>query len=115
MGLIHKNVQATEGKVQYLGYRSREIDEIVAAIANIAHQTNRLALDAAIQAAMAGENGKGFGAVASDIRRLAERAKHQASSNARIEPAVREDIRAMAGSNHDAEHHTSPDADFAQP
>src|SRR5207244_9605072 len=73
------------------------IYEIVAAISNIAHQTNRLALDAAIQAAMAGENGKGFGAVAADIRRLAERAKEEASMIARIVRSVREDIAAEIG------------------
>src|SRR3989440_9589803 len=75
MGRIQENVQETATKVQTLGDRSREINNIVEVIAGIAHQTNRLALDAAIQAAMAGENGKGFGAVAADIRRLAERAK----------------------------------------
>ena len=80
MGRINDNVQLTSSKVQDLGERSREIDEIVTVISSIAHQTNRLALDAAIQAAMAGENGKGFGAVAADIRRLAERAKEQVSS-----------------------------------
>src|SRR2546429_9103937 len=62
MGRIHEYVQDTSSKVQTLGDRSREINNIVEVIANIAHQTNRLALDAAIQAAMAGENGKGVGA-----------------------------------------------------
>src|SRR5260370_1112068 len=72
IGRIHSNVRETSNKVQTLGDRSREINNIVDAISTIAHQTNRLALDAAIQAAMAGDNGKGFGAVAADIRRLAE-------------------------------------------
>src|SRR3989440_5320221 len=67
MGRINENVHETATKVQTLGERSRAIDEIITAIGGIAHQTNRLALDAAIQAAMAGENGKGFGAVAADI------------------------------------------------
>ena len=107
MGRIHENVQITAGKVQTLGERSREINNIVEAIAAIAHQTNRLALDAAIQAAMAGENGKGFGAVAADIRRLAERAKDQASSIARIVRSVREDIGAAAVSMQDTERETS--------
>lgn len=107
MGRINENVQATSSKVQTLGERSREIDEIVEAIASIAHQTNRLALDAAIQAAMAGENGKGFGAVAADIRRLAERAKDQAGMIARIVRSVREDIGAAAISMHDTERETA--------
>src|SRR6266699_198283 len=107
MGRINVYVQETATKVQALGDSSREIDNIVAVISNIAHQTNRLALDAAIQAAMAGENGKGFGAVAADIRRLAERAKDQASMIGRIVRSVREDIGAVAVSMQDTERETS--------
>jgi hypothetical protein len=114
MGRIHEYVQDTSSKVQTLGDRSREINNIVEVIANIAHQTNRLALDAAIQAAMAGENGKGFGAVAADIRRLAERAKDQASSITRIVRAVREDIGAVAVSMRDTERETSVGSELAQ-
>ncbi len=114
MGRIHEYVQDTSSKVQTLGDRSREINNIVEVIANIAHQTNRLALDAAIQAAMAGENGKGFGAVAADIRRLAERAKDQASSIARIVRSVREDIGAVAVSMRDTERETSAGAKLAE-
>jgi methyl-accepting chemotaxis protein len=114
MGRINSYVQETSTKVQALGDSSREIDSIVTVIANIAHQTNRLALDAAIQAAMAGDNGKGFGAVAADIRRLAERAKEQASQIARIVRSVREDIGAAAISMQDTEHETSIGAKLAQ-
>jgi methyl-accepting chemotaxis protein len=114
MGRIHEYVLDTSSKVQTLGDRSREINNIVEVIANIAHQTNRLALDAAIQAAMAGENGKGFGAVAADIRRLAERAKDQASSIARIVRGVREDIGAVAVSMRDTERETSAGTELAQ-
>ncbi|HEV2581705.1 MAG TPA: methyl-accepting chemotaxis protein, partial [Ktedonobacteraceae bacterium] len=114
MGRIHTYVQDTASKVQALGDSSRQIDDIVGAIANIAHQTNRLALDAAIQAAMAGENGKGFGAVAADIRRLAERAKDQASLIARIVRSVREDIGAAAVSMQDTERETSSGAKLAE-
>jgi methyl-accepting chemotaxis protein len=114
MGRINSYVQETSTKVQALGDSSREIDSIVTVIANIAHQTNRLALDAAIQAAMAGDNGKGFGAVAADIRRLAERAKEQASQIARIVRGVREDIGAAAVSMQDTEHETSTGAKLAQ-
>ncbi len=106
MGRIHQNVQTTANKVQTLGENSREINNIVEVISSIAHQTNRLALDAAIQAAMAGENGKGFGAVAADIRRLAERSKDQASSIARIVRSIREDIGAAAVSMQDTERET---------
>ncbi len=114
MGRINENVQETAGKVQTLGERSREIDEIVSAISGIAHQTNRLALDAAIQAAMAGENGKGFGAVAADIRRLAERAKEQAGSITRIVRSVREDIEAAATAMQDTERETFAETKLTQ-
>jgi methyl-accepting chemotaxis protein len=114
MERVHVYVQDTSSKVQTLGERSREINNIVEVIASIAHQTNRLALDAAIQAAMAGENGKGFGAVAADIRRLAERAKDQASMIARIVRSVREDIGAVAVSMRDTERETSIGAQLAQ-
>jgi methyl-accepting chemotaxis protein len=114
MGRINENVQETSNKVQTLGESSREINNIVEVISNIAHQTNRLALDAAIQAAMAGENGKGFGAVAADIRRLAERAKDQASMIARIVRSVGEDIAAAAVAMRDTERETSTGSRLAQ-
>ncbi|QBD80135.1 HAMP domain-containing protein [Ktedonosporobacter rubrisoli] len=114
MGRTNENVQATASKVQNLGERSREINEVVEVISSIAHQTNRLALDAAIQAAMAGENGKGFGAVAADIRRLAERAKDQASLITRIVRSVRDDIGAVAVSMQDTERETSTGAKLTQ-
>jgi methyl-accepting chemotaxis protein len=107
MGRINENVHETATKVQTLGERSRAIDEIITVIGSIAHQTNRLALDAAIQAAMAGENGKGFGAVAADIRRLAERAKEQAGSITRIVRSFREDITAVATSMQDTQRETA--------
>ncbi|MBA2396241.1 MAG: HAMP domain-containing protein [Ktedonobacteraceae bacterium] len=107
MGRINDNVQETASKVQTLGDRSREINEIVDVISSIAHQTNRLALDAAIQAAMAGENGKGFGAVAADIRRLAERAKDQTNKITSIVRGVRSDIGALAVSMQDTERETA--------
>ena len=113
MGRIHEHVQETSNKVQALSDSSREINNIVEVIASIAHQTNRLALDAAIQAAMAGENNKGFGAIAADIRRLAERSKEQASMIARIVHNVRDDIGAAAVSMQDTERETSTGATVA--
>src|SRR5205809_2303444 len=114
MGRIYEYVQDTSSKVQTLGDRSREINNIVEVMSTIAHQKNRLALDAAIQAAMAGENGKGFGAVAADIRRLAERTKEQASVIGRIVRSVREDIGAVAVSMRDTERETSTGSQLAQ-
>lgn len=114
MGRIHEHVQETSNKVQALSDSSHEINNIVEVIAYIAHQTNRLALDASVQAAMAGENNKGFGAIAADIRRLAERAKEQAGMIARIVHSVHDDINAAAVSMQDTERETSIGAAVAE-
>ncbi|GCF09302.1 methyl-accepting chemotaxis protein [Dictyobacter arantiisoli] len=79
MERINTHVQTVCGKAQLLDEHARHIDEIIEIISGIAHQTNRLALDAAIQSAIAGESNQGFGAIASDIRRLSERTKDQAT------------------------------------
>ena len=107
MRRINENVQETARRVQQLGERSSEINDIVSVISDIAHQTNRLALDAAVQAAMAGENGKGFSVVATDIRRLAERTKEQTTMSTRIIQGIREDIGAVATSMNDTQRETA--------
>lgn len=97
----------TAHKVHTLDEHSLAINEIVDVISGIAHQTNRLALDAAIQAAMAGENGKGFSAVAADIRRLAERTKEEASMITRMVRSIREEIGNVAQSMQDTQEQTA--------
>jgi methyl-accepting chemotaxis protein len=111
---ISENVQTTAAKVQLLRDNSREINHIVSVISNIAHHTNRLALDATIQAATAGENGTGFAAVASDIRRLAEQTKDQASMIASLVRNVNENIGNVAISVHESEQETAHGMGLAQ-
>ncbi len=111
---IDNTVQATASRVQILGENSRQINEIVEAIQSITHQTNRLALDAAIQAAMAGSNGKGFGAVAADIRRLAERSKEQADTIAQIVRSIREEIGAVAVAMQETQRETAAGTKLTQ-
>jgi methyl-accepting chemotaxis protein len=90
---IKNNVHDQASKMQTLAGHSHEISDIVRIIAGIAQQTNRLALDASIQAAMAGENGKAFRAVADDIRRAAEVAKTQTLLAERVVKQVLEEIQ----------------------
>ena len=86
MNTIRETIQETCKRIKRLGESSQEIGNIVELISDIAEQTNILALNASIQASMAGEAGRGFAVVADEVQRLAERA---ANATKQIEVLVR--------------------------
>lgn len=86
MDNIREHIQETSKRIKRLGESSQEIGDIVELINDIAEQTNILALNASIQAAMAGEAGRGFAVVADEVQRLAERS---ANATKQIEALVK--------------------------
>lgn len=78
MFAIHESVGTISGEIGMLAEISKEMEQTMGTVTNIANQTNLLALNAAIEAARAGEAGKGFGVVAGEVRKLSEQTKDSA-------------------------------------
>ncbi len=93
MNAIRDQIQETSKRIKRLGESSQEIGEITELISDITEQTNVLALNAAIQAASAGDAGRGFSVVAEEVQRLAERSSDAARQIAALVKAIQTDTQ----------------------
>jgi methyl-accepting chemotaxis protein len=98
---IEETMASTSETVEALGKRSAQITMIIGTITEIAEQTNLLALNAAIEAARAGEHGRGFAVVADEVRKLAEQSQKAAKGVTEIVHSIQEEVNVIIKQNSD--------------
>jgi methyl-accepting chemotaxis protein len=96
---IEETMANTSQTVEALGKRSSQITTIIGTITEIAEQTNLLALNAAIEAARAGEHGRGFAVVADEVRKLAEQSQKAAKGVTEIVHSIQEEVNVIIKQN----------------
>ncbi|KOS64402.1 CHASE3 domain-containing protein [Lysinibacillus agricola] len=101
MQSIEETMASTTTTVEALGRKSADITSIISTITAISEQTNLLALNAAIEAARAGEHGKGFAVVADEVRKLAEQSQSAAKEVTSIVTSIQDEVTSIISQNHE--------------